>query len=246
MVLLRTSRKIRKARPTFNVPRPWKLSCAECGKSLSTAYNLRKHMEYLHAKADDVKRAAVGQDTTARVSKAEQHFKVEKQWTTHDAKHTADGHGSNARASKTERECKVEKQWTANVSSADNPYKVEEEWSACEPDTNVKVSRAEQPFSVSGGYPQNNVEKLSNVNSAGNVISPKKTRCTLPKPVYELDENGKMSIDPDLLHFYISVEIESFAYKSEEERKQEKIDDYWKLLEFKKRNNSGKKLKKGR
>ena len=55
-----------------------------------------------------------------------------------------------------------------------------------------------------------------------------------------------MSIDPDLLHFYISIEIKSFVYKSEEERKQEKIDDYWKLLEFKKRSNSGKKLKKGR
>ena len=235
MVLLRTSCKIRKARPTFNIPRPWKIACSECGKSLSTAYNLRKHMEYLHhAKADYVKPIADDRDTAGRVSKAEPQFKL---WTAHNVKRTAVGQDTNEQASKTERRFKKEKQWIANVSSVDKQSKVREECTADEQDSSV-------PYSY--GYPQINAEKLSNVMSAGNVISLRNACSTPPNPVYQLDENGKMSIDPDLLHFYINIEMESFAYKSEEERKLEKIDDYWKLLEFKKRNISGKKLKKVR
>ena len=215
----------RKARPKFHHPQSWKLECPECGKMLVTSYNLRQHMRLLHSshlrsaiksKSKKITKTPVRDD----LSPIEINGNSIQNLGEVDRSGTSETKKSESAHQSPDFNYPSPAPSSAGSSLALSPTTLNNITSLnLDQTTSIQSAESKLKQSTRPRHPTDCKRE------EGEWTSRLRKPTTRWRPAW--DRNGKLKLDPVLLEYYLFEDLESVSSKSEEDKKQKKIKDYW-------------------
>ena len=238
----------RKARPKFLQPLPWKLECPECGKMLVTSYNLRQHMRVVHSgggkkpsKSETInKNSDKLSKTLVKDSLRGDIVASQTMIETLSANQTPESRMPSPPSSTDSFISVSSTNFSHNTSLKNYDSDGYHQWDGSSTQSTADSSASSSPASNS-----TNSADVSNPISSQSADTQLSTKPKAPNSKREgsdwasrlrkpatrwrpaWDRNGKLKLDPALVEYYLYEDLESVSNKTEDEKKQRKIEDYW-------------------